>query len=331
LNFLRRFRIPDFPLGALLATVFFSISLLFAFPDLPTAWLWQLTVAIGIIVWALGAGWFAGPSSADHQKDHREETEPSQKNQYQGPISRDFMALINAISAQAKANRAEERREDKDKRSREIITIALIGITGAAIISQVIEMRRVYEPIRQQAETSSKQLIISARPWIGLTDEVNGIITSPLEFDAQGNAHLTYRINVKNYSASPAQNVFAYGVLMISKDIIAVKAAQDIACGENYIGNKEIGYLVFQGKTEISEFSNIVFAREKMVSPLYDNNFIAWFVGCIGYRDQFMSLYKTKFRALFVYRGNQLVPVTFSPTPNSTVDGMFLVQNSSVE
>lgn len=125
----------------LLATVLISISLLLAFPDLSTAWLWQLTVLIGTIAWALGAGWLAGPSSAEGRETHRDETAPTQKGQQQGPVSRDFAAIIDAIGAEGKANRNEERREDRDKRSREIVTIGIVAITGAAVIAQVIEMR----------------------------------------------------------------------------------------------------------------------------------------------------------------------------------------------
>jgi hypothetical protein len=73
-------------------------------------------------------------------------------------LSTSFAALIDAINAHGRANVAEESREDDERALRERITIVLLLITMIAIIFQVIEMRKVYEPIRAQAESATEQL-----------------------------------------------------------------------------------------------------------------------------------------------------------------------------
>src|SRR5208283_1052713 len=47
--------------------------------------------------------------------------------------------------------------------------IVLLVITMIAIIFQVIEMKRVYEPIREQAETTKNNMITDHRAWISVT------------------------------------------------------------------------------------------------------------------------------------------------------------------
>jgi hypothetical protein len=82
--------------------------------------------------------------------------------------STDFRALIN-----------EERREDRGKAIRDWITIGILLATfGAlaknclAIISQVDEMRRVYEPIKISADATMREAIANERAWVGPTDAV---------------------------------------------------------------------------------------------------------------------------------------------------------------
>jgi hypothetical protein len=53
------FRIPDFPLGALFATIVVAVVLLFAFPTLPFRWRWVAAAAFGALAWVLGAGTLA--------------------------------------------------------------------------------------------------------------------------------------------------------------------------------------------------------------------------------------------------------------------------------
>jgi cell division protein FtsB len=90
-----------------------------------------------------------------------EEGEPGENNPT-SPSS-NFVALINAIRNEGRANRREARREDRGKRRREITTIVLIAFTLAAIVAQVREMIKVYEPIREQAVAAQKSAEAASR------------------------------------------------------------------------------------------------------------------------------------------------------------------------
>ena len=121
--------------------------------------------------------------SANQEEARYRDKRASRQNDPYGP-SRDFGALIDAIETEARAQRAEEKREDRGKVLREWLTIVLIAATFAAIVKQVSEMIRVYEPIAaqadaakesadaviKQAEDSERSLILAERAWVGPLD-----------------------------------------------------------------------------------------------------------------------------------------------------------------
>lgn len=146
------FRIPDFPRGAILATVLFSVGLLAAFPEAPFGWVWLIIVALSFIVWGIGSG-LVGPLGSNEITGPRELAHQDEQNR----PSADFIALINAITAQGKANREEERREDRSKQFRELTTIVLLALTVVGIFRQIDEMAKVYKPIRDQAKAAVDQ------------------------------------------------------------------------------------------------------------------------------------------------------------------------------
>jgi hypothetical protein len=182
---LKDFVIPDFPLGALLALGLFGVGLVFAFPDDPYVWLWEIVIAFAIILWVIGAGLFASLPT-NYVKQAPKATAESARTQNDGQksgLSSSFSALVDAINSHSRANIAEESKEDYERSLRERITIVLLAITMFAIISQVIEMRKVYEPIRDQAKAALDQAaaakdatiaardatVTSSRAWIGPT------------------------------------------------------------------------------------------------------------------------------------------------------------------
>jgi hypothetical protein len=135
------FRIPDFPLGALLATILLSVGALLAFPDIPYAFVWELLVIVSTIVWGLGAGFLRG--SLPDEVSGSTKSQPSGQNIY-GPPTADFAALVDAINTQGRANRKEERREDFRRQFIDVTTIMLLALTVVAIFRQVNEMVKVY-------------------------------------------------------------------------------------------------------------------------------------------------------------------------------------------
>lgn len=146
-----RFRIPDFPLGGLAITILFAIGLLAAFPDMPYGWVWEAVVALGAITWAIGSGILDRREGASSPKS----AVPGRHIAHE--LSTDFAALINAITAQGDANRQEERTEDDGRKLREWLTIGLLIGTVYLLNNQVTEMKRVYDPIKGQADAAVTQ------------------------------------------------------------------------------------------------------------------------------------------------------------------------------
>jgi hypothetical protein len=143
--------------------------------------LWVFILVFSIVV-SLGFGtslaWVLLPKlklpskRPDHENPQRKPDEGNTDENYPYRPSADFIALINAVRNEAHANRREARREDRGKRRREITTIVLIALTLAAVIAQVREMIRVYEPIKEQAEANNKAANAAAaaqRAWVGPT------------------------------------------------------------------------------------------------------------------------------------------------------------------
>jgi hypothetical protein len=138
------------------------------FPDIPFGFVWEIVAVISMIVWALGAGFLRGSEPSDPNI-----TQEGQSKNVQGPPTADFSALTNAINAQGRANRIEERREDIRRQFIDITTIILLSLTAAAIFRQLNEMVKVYGPIKEQAEAAkaaataaNDNIIAGNRAWI---------------------------------------------------------------------------------------------------------------------------------------------------------------------
>jgi hypothetical protein len=181
---LKKLLIPAFPLGALLALGLFGVGFVFAFPDDEYVWLWELVIAIAIILWVVGAGLFASllPDNVKETPEGDKKSERPLDERKENGLSRSFSAIVDAINAHSRANVAEERQEDYGRGLRETVTIVLLAITMIAIIFQVIEMRKVYEPIRNQAELMQNNMVADHRAWIGPSGATIGqpIIDKPI-------------------------------------------------------------------------------------------------------------------------------------------------------
>jgi hypothetical protein len=134
--------------------------------------------------------------------------------------SPDFAALIDAMKAEGRANRAEEKREDRSKVLREWLTILLIALTFGAIVKQVVEMVKVYEPIKTQGEAMQRSAKAAEnslaqaetnfrdtqRPYVWLSD--NGM-PSIREMPQNGTARILWSWHYTNYGRSPALHLRA--------------------------------------------------------------------------------------------------------------------------
>jgi len=154
LRVILKFRIPDFPLGALFVTIMATIALLLVYPDVTGDWFWWALVAVAIVAWAVGAGALGQDLPiVEDQPESRIEDDHSPPDQRQIKISPAIAALIDAINRQGRANRAQEKKEDDAKSTREKVTIFVIVVTAGAILAQVSEMRKVLTQSRTKLTT----------------------------------------------------------------------------------------------------------------------------------------------------------------------------------
>lgn len=160
---------------------------------------------------------------------------------------------------------------------------------------------------------------MSVRPWIGLDEGPNAIENTPLQIDADGNAGLVYTIRTRNYSNAPATNVWADANLVVADDLNTVYEEQGYACGDAVIGKPDIGLVLFQGRDRAFNST----PSSTKINLKHANSLIGvWLAGCIGYRDQFGYLCRTKF--LWDFRDDAGKHVSLqAPVPAVTISGRF--------
>jgi|SRR5579864_2799018 len=208
----------------------------------------------------------------------------------------------------------------------EIVGIGVVITYTSIAALQWCEMKRANRLTKQALGQAQTQMRISVRPWVGITDEPNAIQTTPIKFDGQGNASIKYRVSVRNYSTYGVQNVMAIGNLVVTEDLNRVRREMDALCGDNFVGHLDMGDVVFPGKQQLLTESGSIFNRSEMGSS---KKFEGWFVGCIGYRDQFKFLYHTRF--IYWLNDTHGRPIEFDPTPNTQIGGAFVPYFSSID
>ena len=131
-------------------------------------------------------------------------------------LSADFAELIDTITQEGQATRAEEKREDDMKQTREWLTIALLIATVVLLGWQVSEMVKVYGPIERQADAAQRTLIATQRAWMRITDM--HISVTGLRFN-NGGADISFELRTKNLGNTVANNVAFYFLLVPSANI----------------------------------------------------------------------------------------------------------------
>lgn len=199
-----------------------------------------------------------------------------------------------AKSSDDRANKEEPKMGLREMLKRPSVTdwciMAFTGILAAAAIYQF----RIMSSQLREAQTQTR---LSVRPFIGPDDEgANPIANGLLHVDENGNALMQYTIRAKNYSNVPATNVFSYANLVIADDLNVAYEQQSEACGDGRIGKPDIGYTLFQGRGRVfigfPALSKVTVRHEQTATT--HTQFSVWLAGCIGYRDQFGYLYRTK-------------------------------------
>jgi hypothetical protein len=161
-----------------------------------------------------------------------------------------------------------------------------------------------------------EQMVSSTRPWVGVEPGA-GLQVSQITFDEQGNAKATIAVSAKNYGNSPARNVMAIATLVILQDERPV-IHDEIRDSCDRV--EDIGAILFPGCSVARQWSSKVTADKFKVGPgVGPPLFIAYVVGCIGYRDTSGSVHHTGFAyrdqvpgkneaMTFTTRANRLVP-----------------------
>ena len=178
-----------------------------------------------------------------------------------------------------------------------------------------------------QLEQMRTQTRLSVRPFVGLDEGINAIQTTALQIDDSGNARLTYVIRAKNYSNAPASNVWAFANLIVADDMHTVYEWQGYACTDEVIGKPDIGQILFPGRDRV--FTSMP-AVAKIIKKHERSRLQAWLVGCIGYRDQFGWLYRTKFISM-LHNGVGQVVVFDPPTGQVTIPGHFVPTGGAID
>ena len=207
-------------------------------------------------------------------------------NNYKHRPSSDFLALIDAIRTEGGSNREEEQTEEKAKKFREYLTIVLLVLT-------VIEMVKVYEPIRVQADATERSYVASSRPWIR-TENVTA--NGPLTFDDQG-AHVKIDITIRNIGRSPAVHIwFPHNAIAHFTKNTDVSQNYDRTC-ESWRDRPLTGpgFFLFPESqmTQTLAFNisreEVDKALEKPVSSNIRGMFTIYILGCIDYSFSFQD------------------------------------------
>jgi hypothetical protein len=203
-------------------------------------------------------------------------------------------------------------------RSLETTEIAVAGLFVTVIIAAIYFFQLL--SMQDTVTAMEKQTRLSVRPWVGLDEGLNAIQTTALVIDKDGNAGLNYIIHAKNYSNTPAANVWATAQLVVADDLNTVYKQQDFVCTDAMIGKPDIGMVLFQGRDR--EF--VSYPSTTKIDIKHENSMIGvWMAGCIAYRDQFNYLCRTKF--IWGYQDDAGHGVTLqAPVPAQTIMGHFV-------
>jgi hypothetical protein len=200
------------------------------------------------------------------------------------------------------------------------ITVAELFVMVIIAVIYFLQLLSMQETVKEMG----RQTRLSVRPWIGLDEGPNAIENTPLQIDKDGNASLVYKIVAKNYGSTPAANVWAAANLVVADDLNTVYEQQGYVCGDAVIGKPDIGLVLFQGRDR--QFTS--YPSTTKISVKHENSLIGiWLAGCIGYRDQFGYLCRTKF--VWGFQDETGRPVSLqAPVPAMTIKGRFFATAS---
>jgi hypothetical protein len=272
--------------------------------------------------------------SNKHRNKDRDRSQRQHGSEHQNPSTRQVQgetSMVYAVRVHPHPddeNRYAEEQKYKRQQLASATKLNVISATGAVIAFFALVALVWYACItRGQLSEMQTQRRLSVRPFVGLDEGSEAIKTTTLHIDETGAANLTYIIRAKNYSNSPATNVWADANLVVADDLYTVYEQQGYACGDAVIGKPDVGLVLFQGRDRVfTSYPAIATINVKHQGSRLQ----AFLAGCIGYRDQFGYLYRTKFiYMLYDDAGN--VVVFDRPTQSIDIGGHFAPAAGSID
>jgi len=265
--------------------------------------------------------------SKKHRKKDRNRPQHQHGSEHHGPPTchvQSETSIVYAVKIHPHPddeNRHAEEQKYKKQQLASATKLNMISAMGAVIAFFALVALVWYACItRGQLSEMETQRRLSVRPFVGLDEGADAIKTTALHIDGTGGANLSYIIRAKNYSNFPATNVWADANLVVADDLNTAYEQQGYACGDAVIGKPDIGLVLFQGRDRVfTSYPAITTVSRKHQGGLL----WAWLAGCIGYRDQFGYLYRTKFIYMLYDDAGNVVVFDRPPTQPIDIGGHF--------
>jgi len=272
--------------------------------------------------------------SNKHRKKDRNKPQPQHGSEHQSPPTchvQGETSMVYAVKIHPDPDDESRYAQEQKYRKQQLASatkLNMISAAGAVIAFFALVALAWYACItRGQLSEMQTQRRLSVRPFVGLDEGPDAIKTTALHIDGTGGANLSYIIRAKNYSNFPATNVWANANLIVADDLYTVYEQQGYACGDAVIGKPDIGLVLFQGR---DRFFTSYPAITTINIKHQGSRLQAYLAGCIGYRDQFGYLYRTKFiYMLYDDAGN--VVVFDRPTRPIDIGGHFAPTSGSID
>jgi hypothetical protein len=203
-----------------------------------------------------------------------------------------------------------------------VISLSVLGIYGCQL-----------KVTSDALLVSRDQLRLSVRPWLALDDEIP-IEVSPVRFDIHENARVDYSFSIKNFSSSAAQSIIQDGKLILTAgNMEPVRVAWDGACLADMVDSNPIagtpGTVLMPGRVRVGQINHDSTIERSAFPKSPDGMYQAFFIVCVGYRDQFLHKYRTRYS--YRPRTREGGGIRFKVSPGIVFDQPFMPYGSSIE
>jgi hypothetical protein len=222
----------------------------------------------------------------------------------------------------------EAKKESKHRKkfALDICMAVVHTVTMLAVVWYAIVTSRILAKMTEANQSARDAIRLQQRPWVGIDDTEGALETTTVRFDDKGDAHIGYRIRVRTFNNSAAQNVWPVAVLMITEDLTKIRAKVNAVCSN--AATSDSGNVVFPGRPRLDTRSASLVQRSEMQS--LTGKYEAWLIGCIAYRDSFGAMYHTGF-IYWLTDPKTNLGLEFDARPNTKIDGHWATWFGSID